>query len=105
MLARRLHVLALLLCACGLLAAGCGDSDNDTPDNKGEAIAKCRDNAKKIDDPSARKTAEAACDAASGDQSTDAVKDAAIKQCLDAASSIPDPAARKQARAACRGAP
>jgi hypothetical protein len=102
----RPHALALLICACCLLAAGCGDSKDDTPANTTEAVQKCRDEAAKIENAGARKTAEAACDAAKGKGkgkgSGEEVKDAAVKQCLDAAGSIPNESARKSAEAACR---
>jgi hypothetical protein len=102
----RIHALALLICACGLLAAGCGDSKDDTPANTTEAIQKCRDEAGKIGNAQAREAAEAACGAAKGDgsgnRSGQDVKDAAVKQCLDAARSIPDSNARKRIAAACR---
>src|SRR3954468_6029489 len=94
---RRLHVFLLLLCAVSLLAfvaAGCGSGD--TPNNKSEAIAKCKDEAKKISDTNARDAAEKAC---SGDKegATSAIK----KQCLDQANSFPEGSARDQAKAAC----
>jgi len=93
----RLHVLFLLLAACGLLAAGCGGGDDDdTPDNKGEAQQECLDQAARIDDAGARKIAEEACNG-NGDKA----RDAAVKQCLDVARNLPEGDQRKTAEDAC----
>ncbi len=98
----RFNAFALLICACGLLAAGCGDSKNDTPANTTQAVQKCRDEAAKINNASARTTAEKACNAVKGKGNGQDVKDAAIKECLNAAESIPNSSARKTAESACR---
>jgi hypothetical protein len=98
----RFHAFALLICACGLLAAGCGDSNSDTPSNTTEAGQKCRDEAAKIDNAKARTTAEKACDAAKDSGKGQDVKNAAVQACLDAAESIPNSSARTKAEAACR---
>src|SRR5215204_2589796 len=78
---RRLHVFLLLLAALTFIAAGCGDDNDDTPDNRSEAVQKCKDEAKKIDDSNAR----------------DAIK----QQCLDQANGLPEGSVRDQAVAAC----
>ena len=93
----RLRVLILLLATCGVLAACGGDGNDDTPDNRGEAVEKCKDEAAKISDPDARKAAEAACE---GDR--EGARDAIVEQCLEQARQIPDPNARKQAEDGCR---
>lgn len=95
---RRLHVLLLLLAACGLLAAGCG-GDDDTPDTKGEAQQECLDQAGRINDPDARKVAEEACNG-----NADKARDAAVKQCLDVAKNLPEGDQRKKAEDACQAA-
>lgn len=92
----RLHVLFLLLATCGLLAAGCGDDDEDTPDTKGEAQQECLDQAGRIDNAGARKTAEEACNG-----NADKARDAAVKQCLDVARDLPEGDQRKTAEDAC----
>jgi hypothetical protein len=94
---RRLHVFLLMLAALSLLAftaAGCGS--DSTPSTKADAVQKCKDEAKKINDANARDAAEKAC---AGDKkgATDAVK----RQCLDQANSLPAGSARDQATAAC----
>ncbi len=100
----RLHLLFLLLAACGLLAAGCGGGD-DTPDSKGEAQQECLEQAKKIDDPDARKTAEEACsgDADKVKDEADEARDDIVKRCLDEAKALPDDQ-RKTAEEICRAA-
>ncbi len=99
----RLHLLFLLLAACGLLAAGCGDGD--TPDTKGEAQQECLEQAKKIDDSGARKTAEEACtgDADKARDEADEARDDIVKRCLDEAKTLPDDQ-RKTAEEICRAA-
>ena len=104
--------LMLVLFCIGLFAAaGCG-SDNNTsssggsapvgaPASKDEAIQRCLAEAKKLPDADSRKTATAACNAASSGN-TNAVKDAARQQCLNAAKGITDAAARQQAEDACK---
>lgn len=104
--------LMLVLFCIGLFAAaGCGSDDKKSssggsapvgaPATKDEAIQRCLDEAKKLPDADSRKTAEAACKAASSGN-TNAVKEAARKQCLDAAKGIPDATARKTAEDQCR---
>lgn len=101
--------LALLL-ACGLIAAGCGSSSkssstapSQTPTTKDQAIQLCTENAKKISDAGARRTAEAACQAAATGN-TSAVKAAAHQQCLSATRAIPDAGARAAAQQRCKTA-
>jgi hypothetical protein len=106
-----LGLMLVLFCIGLFAAAGCGSSDKKSssggsapvgaPANKDEAIKRCLDEAKKLPDADSRKTATAACNAASSGN-TNAVKDAARQQCLNAAKGIPDAAARKQAEDACR---
>lgn len=96
---RRLHVFLLILASLALIAAGCGDDNGgggNAPQNKDEAIQKCKDEAAKIDDANARDAAEKAC---AGDKkgATDALK----QQCLDNAKQVPAGSARDQATAAC----
>jgi len=93
---RRLHVFLLMLAALTFIAAGCGDDSDDTPDNRSEAVEKCKEEAKKIDNDNARDAAEKAC-AGDKEGATDAVKQA----CLDQAKSLPEGSARDQATAAC----
>ena len=96
----RLHVLFLLLAACGLLAAGCGGGgDDDTPDNKGEAQQECLDQAAKIDNAGARKTAEEACNG-----NADKARDAAVKQCLEVVKNVPEGDQRQKAEERCKAA-
>ena|SRR5829696_178681 len=93
---RRLHVFLLLLAALTFIAAGCGDDNDDTPDNRSEAVQKCKDEAKKIDDSNARDAAEKAC---AGDK--EGAQDAIKQQCLDQANGLPEGSVRDQAVAAC----
>ena len=74
-------VLALLL-AIAAIAAGCGSEDvAKEASGFNDAIEQCRDEAEKIEDDEARRTAEEACDAAeSGD--TKVYKDI-IKQAME----------------------
>jgi hypothetical protein len=121
-MAKRIALLIVSLLVVGFVVAGCGSdskdksSDNsgssssqskdnksadDTPDNKKEAIARCREEANTIQNSSAKDLALKACDAAeSGNVSK--VKDAALKQCLELAKQIPDATQRKTTEDACR---
>ena len=98
---RRPLVLALVALV-PLGAAGCGAEDiaRDSPAVK-EAIRQCRERAKDINDPNARRAALDACGAAEGGDASGA-KDSARRQCLEAARRAPDAAARREAEAACR---
>ena len=93
-------VLAVLL-AMVAIAAGCGSEDvAKEASGFNDAIEQCRDEAEKIEDDEARRTAEEACDAAeSGD--TDDLKDAAKDQCLETARETSDAEARREAEEAC----
>jgi predicted outer membrane protein len=94
---RRLPAILLLLAALFLIAAaGCGGGSDSTPDNKQEAIQRCKDEAAKISDSNARDAAEKAC---AGDKQ--GAQDAVKRQCLDQANSLPAGSARDQAVAAC----
>jgi hypothetical protein len=108
----RLFTMLIALMASALIAAGCGGggggntgtsaAPSGTPTTQDEAIARCKEEAAKLEGD-ARKTAEAACEAGrTGD--TTAVKDAARQQCLDAAKNIPDPAAKKLSEDKCNEA-
>jgi hypothetical protein len=107
----RLSTLIPTLFAVAVLAAGCG-SDNKSDSGGGgggggnpaaatsvnDAVQQCLDQAKQVKQDDARKTAEAACNAAkSGD--TSKVKSAAKEQCLNAVKQIPD-SAKEQKKAA-----
>lgn len=121
--------LALLL-AFAMLAVGCGSkkSNNSSgstgggsvtvntpngsttvkaptgvPATTDAAIQQCLDQAKTVSDAAARKTAEAACNAAKTGN-TGAVKSAAREQCLAVTKAIPDPAARATAEQRCKTA-
>ena len=95
-----LALLAAVLAAAAV-AAGCGGEDvAKEASGFNDAIEQCRDEAKKVKDPDARRTAEEACDAAeSGD--TGDLRDAAKEECLKAARETTDPQARREAEAAC----
>jgi|tagenome__1003787_1003787.scaffolds.fasta_scaffold20522217_3 hypothetical protein len=93
---RRLPAIILLLCALSLVAIAAGCGSDDTPDNKSEAIAKCKDEAKKISDSNARDAAEKAC-AGDKEGATNAIK----QTCLDQAKQLPAGSTRDQATAAC----
>lgn len=85
------------LVATALLAAGCGGGGGGGSVNPvsggavNDAVSKCLDQAKTVTPADARKTAEAACNAAkTGDVGK--VKSAAKQQCLNAVKQIPDSA-------------
>jgi hypothetical protein len=101
----RLHLLFLLLAACGLLAAGCGGED-DTPDTKGEAQQECLDEAAKIDDADARKIAEEACRGKAGEagEEADKARDDVVKRCLEEARNLPEGDQRRTAEDICQAA-
>jgi hypothetical protein len=93
----RLRILTLF--AVAALAAGCGGSSNGGGGGGGgnpaatpsvnEAVDRCLNQAKQVEQADARKTAEEACKAAkSGDVGK--VKSAAKEQCLNAVKQIPD---------------
>ena len=103
--------LIVSLLAAAVLAAGCGSSSSGggggignpaaTP-SVNNAVDQCLKQAKTVSDPSARKTAEAACNAVkSGD--TSKVKSAVKQECLNALKQIPASAAaqKKAAEARC----
>ena len=93
---RRLHVFLLLLAALTFTATAAGCGSDDTPDNRSEAVDKCKEEAKKIDDSNARDAATKACE---GDKegATDAIK----QQCLETAQQLPEGSARDTAISRC----
>ena len=107
---RRTTTLVLTLFAIAAMAAGCGSSSSSGGGGGGggvspaatpsvnNAVDQCLKDAKTLPQADARKTAEAACNAAkSGDVSK--VKSAAKQQCLNAVKQIPD-SAKQQKQAA-----
>jgi hypothetical protein len=106
-------IAALTICAA--LAAGCGSSGNgnggpgggggkyNLPSSASSAVDECLKQAKKVSDPSTRKTVEAACNAAKTGNTSD-VKKAAREECLKAADHISDAGAKKTAKDKCRSA-
>ena len=99
----RLPLAAFLaaLLALAAIAAGCGGEDvAKEASGFNDAIEQCREEAEKIEDDEARRTAEEACDAAESGE-TDDLRDAAKDQCLDEARQTSDPDARREAEEAC----
>ena len=96
---RRLARLAAFA-AVALVAGGCGADDIGQDPNRNRAVDRCLDEARKVQDSSARRTAEESCRSArSGDAAR--ARQAAKQQCLDQVRRVPDAAARRQAREAC----
>jgi hypothetical protein len=98
---RRSRLRVVALPALVILLAGCGTNDRVKDPRREDAVKRCLEQAKKIEDGSSRRTAEESCRAAgSGDQSR--AREAARQQCLDQARRFPDANARRQAEQACR---
>jgi hypothetical protein len=107
---RSLAPLVGVLLVTAALAAGCGSSSKSTGGGNvspavsptvNSAVDQCLKSAKQVQDASARKTAEAACNAAkTGNVSK--VKSAAKAQCLDAVKQIPDSAMQQKNAAKAR---
>lgn len=102
--------LLVALALSASTAAGCGVDSPEVPDvpevpevrnPRDAAVERCFEEARKIRDPGARRTAEEGCRAA-GSGDTSGVRDAAREQCLESAKNVPDPGARRRAEAACR---
>ena len=94
----RLPAYAIALVAAALLGAGCDSDDLPTVEDprKQQAEERCRAEADKIKDRSARKTALAACE---GDQGK--AREGFREQCLEQARRIPEPSSRRRAQRAC----
>jgi len=97
----RLSVAVATLFACAAVATGCGGGDEaDVPDTRDEAVARCQEEAAKVEDPSGRRTAQAVCGAAQSGNPGE-VRDAARRQCLEIAKNLPDAATRQRAESLC----
>jgi len=92
---RRGTLIALLLAA---LVGGCSEEDVPQVEDprKQEAVERCREEARKIEDPAARDTALAACE---GDR--EKTEERARRQCLEIARQIPEGPARERAEQGC----
>ena len=98
-------VWVVILLACALILAACGGDSGDSaaPSSGEEAIARCHEEAAKVEDPSGRRTAQAVCGAAQSDN-PDEVREAARQQCLEIAKNLPDPATRRRTESLCASA-
>lgn len=94
--------IALLL---SLTILGCGTSNVPAP-ARAAALAACRQSARAVSDPAARRSAEQACQAISSgnrQQITDAAIKAARQACLQEAQRIRNATTRSQVKATCPG--
>jgi hypothetical protein len=90
-----------LLLTVAAIAAGCGGEDvAKEASGFNDAVEQCREDAEKIEDDEARRTAEETCDAAESGE-TDELRDAIKDQCLEAAGETSNREARREAEEAC----
>ena len=102
MMGSRLLVWVVMLLACALILATCGGGSGDSavPGSREDAVARCQEEAAKVEDPSGRRTAQAVCGAAQSGNPGE-VRDAARRQCLEIAKNLPDAATRQRAESLC----